>query len=86
MVFMARLLDVPSLSATYGIFVGGGIIDSGFRGNVKVILMNASRNDYRIYRGDKIGQFILHAVSTPALQEVQPPETRGRLLSFCLVH
>lgn len=41
-------------------FLKGGVIDSDYRGTIKVILHNHSNKDYHIKRGDKIAQLILH--------------------------
>jgi dUTP pyrophosphatase len=42
-----------------GIHVLGGVVDSGYRGEWKVILINLGRKDYKISVGDKIAQGIL---------------------------
>ena len=41
------------------ILVGGGIIDSDFRGNVRVILHNFSTNRVEFSTGDRIAQVLL---------------------------
>ena len=37
-----------------------GVVDSGFRGEVKVILINHGTRPFRIKRGDRIAQLIIH--------------------------
>ena len=39
-------------------FVGGGVIDSGYRGNIGVILTNFGASDLNINLGDKIAQIM----------------------------
>ncbi|HSW48569.1 MAG TPA: dUTP diphosphatase [Bryobacteraceae bacterium] len=34
-------------------------IDPGYRGEIKVILLNLGRNPYQVHRGDKIAQLII---------------------------
>lgn len=46
------------LAVKHGVVVLGGIntIDCDFRGEIKVPLMNQSKHDYRITKGDRIAQ------------------------------
>lgn len=37
-----------------------GTIDSGYRGEIKVILANHTGEDYQITKGDKIAQIVFH--------------------------
>ena len=39
-----------------------GTIDSDYRGEIKVILINLSQEDQTIHHGDRIAQMIIHAV------------------------
>ena len=68
-------LVVPrsGLAARYGIGVvnSPGLIDSGYRGEVKVILVNHSRERYAVARGDRIAQLVVLAVATPEVLEVK---------------
>lgn len=48
-----------------------GLIDSGYRGEVKVILLNTDLEDsVRISRGDRIAQLVIQEVPVVALEEV----------------
>jgi dUTP pyrophosphatase len=83
--YYGQIVERSSLAATYGIQVGGGIIDSGFRGNVRVVLLNHGVSHYRIYRGSRIAQLILQPITVTALQEVDALETGCKLLVSCLL-
>lgn len=51
-----------------------GIIDSGYRGEVMVLMNNISTDPFNIYtinRGDKIAQMILRKLESYDLQEVE---------------
>jgi dUTP pyrophosphatase len=52
------------LAANYGIGVlnSPGTIDSDYRGEVKIILINLSDKDFVIHRGDRIAQMVLSKV------------------------
>jgi len=42
-----------------GIDVGAGVIDSSYRGEVKVLLINNSKEYYNVQEGDRIAQLIM---------------------------
>lgn len=50
-----------------GLFIKGilaqGVIDAGFRGPVKVIMWNLSKNDISFKRGDRIAQMIIQPLA-----------------------
>ena len=45
--------------------VGGGIVDSDYWGEIKVVLFNHSAEDFTIQAGDWIAQLILERIKTP---------------------
>ena len=45
-----------------------GLIDSGYTGSIKVKLYNHGGYDYRVEKGDKIGQFVVIPVKTLSLK------------------
>jgi len=57
-----------------------GLIDSGYRGEVKVMLLNLSNNIYKIKKGDKIAQLVIVQHERVSLEEVNelPPSHDGR--------
>ena len=52
------------LAARHGIDVLGGLIDSDYRGEVKVMLINFSAHDVTIYAGDRIAQIVCQPINT----------------------
>ena len=46
-----------------------GTIDSDYRGEVKVILVNLGREDFRVSRGDRIAQLVVAPVSRVVVEE-----------------
>ena len=68
-------LVVPrsGLAARHGISVvnAPGLIDSGYRGEVRVLLLNTDRVDpFEVEPGDRIAQLVLVPVETGDLEEV----------------
>lgn len=47
-----------------------GVIDSGYRGEVGVILINHGKDIFHVERGDRIAQFIVQEISKVKWQEV----------------
>lgn len=60
------------LAAKYGITVlnAPGTIDSGYRGEIKVLLWNTSALDFNVARGDRIAQMVVQEFVTADLVEV----------------
>ena len=56
-----------------------GLIDPGYRGEVKVLLVNHGRAAATIARGDRIAQLVIQRVEPTELVEVDelPPSDRG---------
>ena len=65
-----RIAPRSSLAYKHCIDVMAGVIDSDFRGNVGVILINHSKeNDYIVEEGDKIAQIIFERIDIPKFIE-----------------
>ncbi len=47
-----------------------GTIDSGYRGEIKVILKNNDHRTYNVSKGDRIAQMVVAPVTTATLTEV----------------
>ena len=60
------------LSSKHGITManGVGVVDSDYRGELKVPLINFSSDDYVIEPGERIAQLVLHPVIPYELEEV----------------
>ncbi len=54
-----------------GIKVMGGVVDSGYRGELKVTLWNNADESYWIRKGDKIAQLLILDIRKPVLREVK---------------
>jgi len=56
-----------------------GTIDSDYRGEIQIIILNAGRETFVIHRGDRIAQLVFAPVASVVLQETPalPSTTRG---------
>lgn len=57
--YYARIAPRSGLAYKHGLDVFAGVVDSGYRGEIKVILYNASEKDYLVNIEDKIAQLII---------------------------
>lgn len=57
--YYLRIAPRSGLAYKHGIDVGAGVIDSDYRGEIKVILFNHGLNPFVIKKGDRIAQAIL---------------------------
>ena len=48
-----------------------GVVDSDYRGEVKVVLLNHSKQPQTLDPGERVAQFVITPVLTPAYEEVE---------------
>src|SRR5258706_15581586 len=61
-----------------GILNSPGTIDSDYRGEVKIILSNFGKSEYKIRRGDRIAQMVFSPVVRGTWHEVAQVESTDR--------
>ena len=78
--FEAQIRPRSGLAAKNGITVlnSPGTIDSDYRGEIKVILINLSKTDFHVTRGMRIAQMIIARYETAKLDLVDNLETTER--------
>jgi dUTP pyrophosphatase len=58
--FYGRIAPRSGLAAKYGIDILAGVCDSGYRGEIKVVLINTDKEkSFEVTYGDKIAQLII---------------------------
>ena len=68
------LRDRSGLAIKHGIKVLGGVIDESYTGEIIVILLNTSKEEYEVKKGDKIVQGIIQRYETPKIKIVEELE------------
>lgn len=78
--FAGFVLPRSGLAINHGVTVvnAPGLIDSGYRGEVKVGLINHGDTAYVISAGDRVAQLVIMAVETPEFIEVSELDATGR--------
>ena len=85
----ALRLEIPSghvglvwprsgLAVRHGIDTLAGVVDSDYRGEVRVVLVNHGEEPFRIARGDRIAQLLVQRVERALFQPEAELEASGR--------
>lgn len=69
-----RVDSRSGLALKNGIIAIGGIIDNDYRGELKIILLNTSKEDYIVHLGDKIAQVELPFPYQAEFKEISKAE------------
>ncbi len=70
--------DKSGLSIKHGLKTLAGVVDSGYRGEVLVGIMNLSDAEYTIRKGEKVAQMIIQKKETIAVEEVDELSSTAR--------
>ena len=68
--YVGLIWDKSGLSHKHGLKTLGGVIDSSYRGEIKVGMINLGDEDYKIEKGHKIAQMIIQEKITMEIIEV----------------
>ncbi|CAN5333243.1 dUTP diphosphatase [soil metagenome] len=69
--YFVSIRDRSGLAFKNGIHLLGGVIDAGYRGEWFVAVANLGDEDYKIEKGDRIAQGILHKIPKAKIKEVK---------------
>lgn len=78
--YEAQVRPRSGLAAKHGVTVLNtpGTIDSGYRGEVGVILINLGDDVFQVRKGDKIAQIVIAPVTQPAVEETEVVDETDR--------
>jgi len=62
--------DKSGVAYKHGIHVLAGVMDSIYRGEFGVVMLNTSNKEYAFKKGDKLAQVLIQSIVTPKLVEV----------------
>ena len=63
--------DRSSVAVKYGVHALAGVIDNGYRGEVKICLTNLSDKSHVFSKGQKVAQGVLHYVPICEVEEIE---------------
>jgi dUTP pyrophosphatase len=78
--YEAQVRPRSGLALRHGLILPNapGTIDSDYRGEVKVILLNAGDRPFRLRRGDRIAQLVIAPVAAAEWEEREGLDPTGR--------
>jgi dUTP pyrophosphatase len=76
--YYLRIAPRSGLAVKQGITTGAGVIDSDYRGVVKVLLFNHGDDDFVVNVGDRIAQMIMERIVRPDFHLVDSHEESMR--------
>lgn len=69
--YAGLIWDKSGLAVKYGLKTFGGVIDAGYRGEVKVGIRNFNTHEYVIKAGNKIAQMLIQKIESPRIVVVE---------------
>lgn len=76
--YVGLIWDKSGMALKFGLKVMGGVIDSGYRGEIKVIVYNLSSADYHVEKGMKVAQMLIQSVVQMPIIEVEDLDSTTR--------
>lgn len=68
--YVGLIWDKSGLSHKHGLKTLGGVVDSGYRGEVKVGMINLGKTSYTFAAGDKVAQMLIQKVERADIEVV----------------
>ena len=69
--YVALIWDKSGLAVNKGIKTMAGVIEYTYRGEYKIALLNTSKQDWIINKGDKIAQLLIQPIATADIIEAE---------------
>lgn len=70
--------DKSGLASKHGLKTMAGVIDTGYRGEIKILIHNLSSSPYIIEKGNKIAQMLIQPVEQKKIIEVEDLDDTAR--------
>jgi dUTP pyrophosphatase len=75
--FYGRVAPRSGLAVKYGIDVLAGVVDSDYRGELKVVLHNLGDRPVEFQTGDRIAQLIIEKISRPMIEFISREQIKN---------
>jgi len=76
--YVGLIWDKSGIAANHGLKSMGGVIDSEYRGEIKVVMHNLSDKQVVLEKGTKVAQMLIQPVHQPELIEVEELDQTNR--------
>jgi dUTP pyrophosphatase len=68
--YAGLIWDKSGLAKNSGIKTMAGVLDSGYRGEIKIVLVNLSNQDFKVEDSQKIAQILFQKIERPEIEIV----------------
>jgi len=69
--YVALIWDKSGLAAKSGIKTMAGVIEYTYRGEYKIVMLNTSKENFEVKKGQKIAQMLVQPIMTAEVEEVK---------------
>ena len=76
--YVGLIWDKSGLASKHGLKTMAGVIDSGYRGEIKILIHNLSDETYVVEAGKKIAQMLIQPIEQREIIEVNDLEETNR--------
>jgi len=76
--YWGNIRDRSGLAAKHSIHTLAGVVDSNYRGEIQIVLINLGNEEYNIKKGDRICQMIIEKHEIAELEEVEELDETNR--------
>ncbi len=76
--YVGLIWDKSGIATNHGLKTMAGVIDAGYRGEIKILIHNLSNQPYTVQAGTKIAQMLIQPVEQKEIIEVQELDDSSR--------
>ncbi len=69
--YVGLIWDKSGVALKQGIKAMAGVMDAGYRGEYKIVMVNLSSKNFKINKGQKIAQLLIQKIERPEIEEEQ---------------
>ena len=69
--YVGLIWDKSGISSKHGLTTLAGVIDSSYRGEIKIVIHNLTNQHYQFETGKKVAQMLIQPIHQPKLIEVK---------------
>lgn len=73
--YVGIVKDRSGLSSKFGLHTLAGVIDSGYRGEVGVAIINMGKEEFTIHQGERIAQLLILPIVSAKIEEGKLDDT-----------
>lgn len=76
--YVGLIWDKSGIATNHGLKTMAGVIDSGYRGEIKILIHNLSNQPYTVQAGEKIAQILIQPIVHNEIIEVSELDDTSR--------